>query len=92
MAHARCPECGGTTSRLAKLGMLATLAGSSVFAMTLMACYGMPAECYDSANGNDADASADGGDTDASTDGEGADTPTGSTGCTPPADRDDTGR
>lgn len=37
-----CPNCGGLKVSATKLGVLATLFGSTAFAMTLMACYGCP--------------------------------------------------
>ena len=37
-----CPNCGGRKIGATKLGVLATLFGSTAFAMTLMACYGCP--------------------------------------------------
>jgi hypothetical protein len=57
IADGVCPTCGPSRTPVGlgsagKLGAFATLLGSSAFAMTLMACYGLPpcesAECaYD---------------------------------------------
>jgi hypothetical protein len=41
-----CPNCGGFKVSATRLGVLATLFGSTAFAMTLMACYGCP-DCTD---------------------------------------------
>lgn len=50
-----CPNCGGNAVRATRMGVMATLLGSSAFAMTLMACYGVA---------EDNDYLGDGGNTD----------------------------
>jgi hypothetical protein len=46
-----CPNCGGIKVSATRLGVLATLFGSTAFAMTLMACYGCP-DCNDTGYGD----------------------------------------
>src|SRR4051794_20248602 len=41
-AKQRCPHCASERLRATKLGALAPELGSPAFAMTLMACYGVP--------------------------------------------------
>ena len=53
-----CPNCGGLKVSATRLGVLATLLGSSAFAMTLMACYGCP-DCVETGDGGTRDGSTD---------------------------------
>lgn len=53
-----CPNCGGLKVSATRLGVLATLFGSTAFAMTLMACYGCP-DCTDNHDDGGADSGRD---------------------------------